>query len=469
MAKNLTSGNPAKLIVMFTLPLLLGNLFQQFYNMADAFIVGRILGVNALAAVGCTGAIMFLILGFAFGMASGFAIVTAQRFGAGDFAGVRRSYTVSLFLAGVGTVVLTVVSVVLARPFLVMMNTPADILEDAYTYTVIIMWGIGATMLFNLVSSMMRAVGDSRSPLVFLVIACLLNIALDYAFILGLGMGVEGAAYATIAAQGISGILCLIYAHFKLPVLQVTKRDWRFTKDDLIQHAKLGLPMGFQSSIIAIGALVMQFALNGLGTKYVAGVTAAQKIDAFATMPLMSFGVTMATYTAQNYGAAKYDRILKGVRQCCLISVSFAIIMGIVNIIFGQTLAGFFVGGDAEIAGYAHTYLIIIGINYFLLALLFIFRYTLQGLGKSFIPTIAGIMELVMRSFAAITFTRMFGFKGACSADPMAWLGACIPLTIAYVLTAKRVKNLSFTQDADTAPLAEKTECGDALCTEQIE
>lgn len=441
MTKNLTEGSPAKLIVLFTIPLLIGNIFQQFYSMADTLIVGRTIGVNALAAVGCTGSITFLILGFAMGLTSGLSILTAQRFGAGDERGVRKSVAAGVWLSAGVTIALTALSVPLTRPILELMRTPPEIIDDACRYVIVIFGGIVASMLFNLLSNIIRALGDSKTPLFFLVVACILNIALDFVCILIFKMGVAGAAWATIIAQMVSGILCLFYIKRRLPILHLTREDWRVTKWELVQHAKVAFPMAFQMSIIAIGAVVLQFALNGLGALAVAAFTAAQKIDQIATQPMNSFGTTMATYAAQNYGAGKTERIRKGVLQCSLISVGFAVVMGLVNIFAGYQLAGIFVGpGEPEVASLAQTYLIINGSMYFLLAMLFIFRFTLQGLGKGVMPTVAGVMELVMRTFSAVFLAQYFGFAGACWSNPLAWLGACIPLTIAFFATVRKME-----------------------------
>ncbi|MDR3335434.1 MAG: MATE family efflux transporter [Treponema sp.] len=446
MTKNLTVGNPALLILSFTIPLLVGNLFQQFYNMADAFIVGRTIGVQALAAVGCTGSINFLILGFVIGFTQGASIITSQRFGAGNTAGVRRSFAASIYL-GIGlTVALMLVSILSARPLLRLLRTPPEIFDDAYSYIIVIYWGIAAAVLFNLCSNMMRAVGDSRTPLIFLVIACIINIILDYVFILVVHTGVKGAAYATVIAQFLSGVLCIPVIIKKLPILRITKADWRINGAEIWEHIRVAFPVGFQMSIIAIGIVTVQFALNRLGTIAVAAYTASQKIDQFASMPLGSFGAAMTTFAAQNYGARKYDRIRTGVIQCAIMSCSFSVVMGILYFFAGHHFAAIFIGAEAEAVNLAHTYLRIYGIFYIFLAILFIFRQTLQGLGNSLVPTIAGIAELVMRTFAAIILSHYFGFTGICFAGPLAFIGACIPLSIAIILTMKQLTRKSIAE-----------------------
>ncbi len=441
MTKKMTEGSPAKLIIVFSVPLLIGNIFQQLYSMADTFIVGRTIGVNALAAVGCTGSISFLILGFVMGATGGLGIITAQRFGAKDERGVRRSVAAGVWISLMITIVLTAISVPFARQILELMQTPAELIEDAYKYIVIILAGIFASMLFNLLSNIIRALGDSKTPLLFLVIACILNILLDYGFILLLHAGVEGAAWATVIAQLISGLLCLIYIRRKIPMLHLTKEDWQVSGWEILQHIKVALPMGFQMSIIAIGAVVLQFVLNGLGAVAVAAFTAAQRIDQIAMQPMNSFGTTMSPYVAQNYGAGLIERIKKGVFQCSLISVGFSIFIGSVNILAGYQLAGIFVGNDVpKVLELAQTYLKINGSMYWVLAMLFIFRLTIQGLGRSVMPTVAGIMELIMRTLAAIFLASSIGFTGVSWASPLAWIGACIPLAADYFITIRKLQ-----------------------------
>ena len=403
-------------------------------------IVGRTIGVEALAAVGATGSISFLIIGFSQGLTSGFAVITAQRFGAGDMDGVRKSVTSGILLGAGITVILTAVSVPLARPVLELMQTPEDILDDAHAYIAVIFAGIGASVMFNLLSNIIRALGDSRTPLLFLAAACVLNIGLDFVLILWCSMGVAGAAVATVFSQLVSGGLCLLYMFRRFPVLRLQRRDWIPERRMLLNESRVGLPMGFQMSIIAIGAMILQIALNRLGSTAIAGFIAAQKIDQLANQPMMSFGITMATYAAQNYGAGNMRRIRAGVRRCILMSVGFSIVCGGALILAAKPMAGLFVGADQpEVLDYVQTYLLLNASLYFLLALLFIFRYTLQGLGKSLFPTIAGVAELLMRTLAALVLANIWGYAGVCLSNPIAWFGALIPLTTAYVLTIRRL------------------------------
>ena len=435
MAKDMTSGKPIKLIWNFTIPLLIGNLFQQLYNMADTFIVGRTIGVHALASVGSTGSIIFLILGFANGLTAGLAIPLAQRYGAKDYLGVKRSFYVSILISAVVAILLTILSMVFCRQILEVMQTPAEIIDGAYDYLMVIFAGIFSSMAFNLLSNIFRSIGDAKTPLYFLVIACIMNIILDIVFIAGFGMGVEGAGYATVLSQIFSALACILYIWKKIPILRLNSKDFVAESSDVREHVRISFPMAFQSSIIALGAIIIQITLNQLGATAVAAYTAAQKIDQVAILPMMSFGVTMATFVAQNYGAKKYDRIWRGVRDCIKLSLTFAISVGIILNVFSPIFIRAFVGvGHEEVVELGAIYFITNGTMYSLLSLLFIYRYTLQGVGKTFTPTIAGIMELCMRAFAAVVLSNLYGYTGATMANPLAWLGSLIPLMIAYYL-----------------------------------
>ncbi|ELB05343.1 MATE efflux family protein [Enterococcus faecium EnGen0029] len=286
--RDLTTGTPAKLIFLFTIPLLVGNIFQQFYNMVDMIIVGQTIGKEALAAVGATGSITFLIIGFAQGLTAGLSIITAQRFGAQNFRGVKKSFAVAIIISFTVTAILTVLSLVFLRPLLLLMQTPPDIIQQAQEFISVILGGMFASMAFNLLSNMIRALGDSRTPLFFLIFAVIINVILDLVFIINFHMGIAGAGYATVIAQISASLMCVIYIKRKIPLLQVSKSDFKIDKDTIFTHLNAGLPMAFQSSIIAIGAVVLQSALNSLGTDVVAAQAAAGRIDQFATQPMMS-------------------------------------------------------------------------------------------------------------------------------------------------------------------------------------
>ena len=409
----------------------------------DTLIVGRFLGVEALAAVGCTGSLMFLMLGFVMGMTSGFSIYTGQRFGAKDFDGLRYSVVICTVLSIIASIILSIVGVVYCRELLEIMQTPHVIIDGAYSFIVIIYGGVAGFVMIQMQSNLLRALGDSKMPTVIQATTLCINILLEPVAIIILGLGIPGAAGATILSLVIGNIICFFYIKFKVPLLHVKKEDWKFDKEVIFEHLKIGLPMGFQSSIIAIGAVVLQMALNELGPVAVASFAASQRVDSIAVMPMMSFGVAIAAYTAQNFGAKKFSRISDGVKKTVWMSCSFSFAVAVFNIFFGADIIKLFVGeGQEQIVEYGRLFLVTNGVSYWILSLLFIFRFTLQGLGKSFVPTVAGAMELIMRIAAAIFLVDYWGYFGACLANPMAWVGACIPLTIAFFITQKNMSKL---------------------------
>ena len=438
--KDLTVGEPARLIFYFTLPLLAGNVFQQLFGFVDTLIVGRFLGVEALAAVGCTGSLMFLMLGFIGGMTSGFSICTGQSFGAKDFDGVRRSAAICIALSFAASIVLTIIGVTFCRDLLIAMDTPPEILDGAYSFIVIIYGGVIMFVFLQMLTNLIRALGDSKMPTVIQATTLCINILLEPIAIIGLGLGIPGSAAATIVALILGNIFCIIYIKKRVPYLHVRREDFSFDKKFLLEHMRIGLPMGFQSSIIAIGAVVLQVALNGLGSVAVAAFAAAHRVDGIAIMPMMSFGIAMAAYTAQNFGAKQFGRIVDGVKKCIFMSCSFSILVAVFNIYLGAEIIELFVGAEAvQVIEYGRLFLIVTSVCYWALALLFIFRFTLQGLGQSFIPTVAGVVELLMRILAAIFLVDWLGFLGASLAAPMAWIGALLPLAVAYFMTARKL------------------------------
>ena len=438
--KDLTVGEPARLILYFTLPLLAGNVFQQLFGFVDTLIVGRFLGVEALAAVGCTGPLMFLMLGFVGGMTSGFSICTGQSFGAKDFDGVRKSAAICIGLSLIASLVLTIIGVTFCRDLLIAMDTPPEILDGAFDFISIVYGGVVMFVFLQMLTNLIRALGDSKMPTVIQATTLCINILLEPIAIIGLGLGIPGSAGATIVALTLGNLLCIFYIKKRVPYLHVRREDFSFDRKFLLEHLQIGLPMGFQSSIIAIGAVVLQIALNGLGSVAVAAFAAAHRVDGIAVMPMMSFGVAMAAYTAQNFGAKQFARIVEGVKKCILMSCSFSVAVALFNIYLGAEIIELFVGAEAtQVIEYGQLFLIITGLSYWALALLFIFRFTLQGLGQSLVPTIAGVVELVMRIAAAIFLVDWLGYLGACLAAPMAWIGALIPLAISFVMTAKKL------------------------------
>lgn len=439
--KDLTEGEPAKLIFLFTLPLIAGNIFQQLYGFVDTLIVGRFLGVNALAAVGCTGSLMFLMLGFVMGLTSGLSIYTGQRFGAKDEVGIRQSVVACTIISLISSLILTALGVAFCKNLLILMDTPPEIMDGAYSFISIIYGGMIGFVMLQMQTNIVRALGDSKMPTVIQAATLTINIILEPIAIIGLNGGIPGAALATIVSLVLGNIICFIYIKKKVPILHTSREDWTFNKKVLWEHLRIGLPMGFQSSIIAIGAVVLQGALNGLGATAVAATSAAMRVDSIAVMPMMSFGVAMAAYTAQNYGARKFARITEGVKKCIYMSCSFSVAIAVILVTFGTDVMYLFVGeGQQQIIDYGQQFFIINGACYWVLSLLFIFRFTLQGLGQSVVPTVAGFMELIMRIAAAVFLVDIFGYAGACVASPLAWIGACVPLAIAYFITRKELR-----------------------------
>ena len=447
--KDMTVGNPTKLILWFALPLFVGNLFQQFYNLVDTLIVGRTLGVNALAAVGSTGAIAFLVLGFVMGITSGFAVITAQRFGAQDYNGVRKSFTSIIILCLLITLFLTTISTSTTMSLLEFMNTPKNIIQEAYNYIFVIYLGIGTIIFYNAISNIIRALGDSKTPLAFLIIASIMNIILDLIFIVKFKMGVSGAGWATTLSQGFSAILCLAYMFYKFPILKLKKEDWKINWKLLWEHFRIGFPMGFQMSILTIGIIALQMVLNSFGSDTVAAFTAAVKVEQVASQAFLAIGVAIATYTAQNYGACKFNRIKIGASRCLRINIILTLISGIIIFLGGKYLVNLFINGDhPQITAQAQLYLCIISIFYFGLGTILLYRNVLQGMGNVKIPLMSGIIELVMRASAAFILAHYFGFLGVCFATPCAWVSGAIWLAVGYQKTIKKIiqqhKQLSF-------------------------
>lgn len=440
MSPSLTSGTPWRVIVLFTIPLLIGNVVQQMYQVVDAMVVGQHLGVNSLAAVGTTGSMIFLLMGFAWGMTSGFAIPTAQAYGAQDYAGVRRSVVAGTMLTAVASIVVTIGGVVFARDLLVMLHTPDELLDEATIFACVSFAGGTTTMYFNYLSAIIRAIGDSRTPLVFLVISCLINTGLVIVMVRDFQMGVAGAAAATVIAQGLSVMMCLAYVFRYIPVLHFSRSDVRGGIRAIGAHVRIGLPMGFQMSIIAIGTLAVQVRLNTLGAEAVAAYTTATRVDGLGNAFLSSIGLAVSTFVAQNYGAGFRERIMVGVRHSIWLSLGSAVALAVALISAGNPIVRLFVGkGNDDVVAMSHEYLIANGGMYFLLGVLFVTRSALQGLGQSLIPTVAGVIELTMRVGVAVVLGGIFGFTGIVWANPAAWLGACCILVPSWLLARHRL------------------------------
>lgn len=442
LTNDMTKGDPVKLILLFSIPLLIGNIFQQFYSMVDTIIVGRFVGVEALAAVGSTGAMVFLANGFIIGLTSGFSVLVSQKFGAKDEEGLKKAVASALILAVIGTIIVTIISLISAKPLLNIMNTPSNIIGDANDYLTVIYAGIFTMVAYNLIASILRALGDSKTPLYFLIVASILNIVLDLVFIINFNMGVKGAAYATVISQGVSALLCLIYTYKRFTILRLKKKDFKVKKKFYVKHLKIGIPMALQFSITALGLMTVQSALNPFGSTVIASFTAASKALQLVMQPAISFGVTMATYCGQNLGAKRYDRIKEGVKQGVKISIIISLIAGMVLVFLGKYFVMLFIEKpDQEIFSYAQQVLNVSAIFFIPLGLIFIYRNALQGIGESFVPMMAGVYELVARAVVAFTLPSVLGFTGICLADPLAWIAASVPLMISYRRKIKRLLN----------------------------
>lgn len=438
MQKDMTAGNPTKIILDFTFPIFIGNVFQQFYNMADTVIVGKFVGTKALAAVGSTGTIMFLILGFVLGMTAGFTVLTAQKFGAGDMKAMRQTVGGAAVLSILVTIVLTAGSMLFMKPLLHFMHTPADIFDDAYSYIMIICAGIAAQMLYNLLASVLRALGNSKVPLYFLILSALLNIVLDLVLIIVFHLGAPGAAYATVISQGVSGVLCLVYIVKKIPILHLEREDWKPKAHLLKIQLGIGIPMALQYSITAIGTMMVQTSLNLLGSGLVAAFTAASKIEQVVTQAYVALGTTMATYCAQNIGAGKVQRIRSGFRSATIMSFVYAVISGILIMTVGKYMTYLFVSGDvAEIMASVDIYLKCVGIFFIPLVVVNLYRNGIQGMGYGILPMMAGVAELVGRGIVAVIAAGKRSYVGVCLASPIAWIFAAALLIVMYFYIMK--------------------------------
>lgn len=425
MTRDLTEGNPFSLILGFSVPVLFGFLFQQFYNIVDTAIVGKFLGKEALAAVGATGSVNFLVIGFCMGVCNGFAIPIAQKFGAKDYSLMRRFVMAAAYLSIMFAAVLTVVTVVFCRPLLVLMRTPENILDGAAGYIGVIFAGIPVIFLYNLTAGIIRSLGDSKTPLYFLIFASILNIVLDVVFITVCGWGVVGAAVATVISQGVSGIMCLLYMSKKFEVLRMTKEDRKMNTHLFPVLCGQGVPMGLQYSITAIGSVILQASVNTLGSDAVASVTAGSKLGMFFVSPYDALGTTMSTWGGQNAGAGKYPRLKQGLCVSCAIGFAYSIVAVIIMVLFGDVLSRIFINANETLVlQQSHQFLILNSAFYFALALVNIVRFLIQGMGFSRFAILAGVFEMVARTLVGVVFVPIFGYFAACLASPAAWVFA---------------------------------------------
>lgn len=443
MEKDMTKGSPMRLILGFAVPLLFGLIFQQFYSMVDTIIVGQHLGVDALAAVGATGSVNFLIIGFCMGVCSGFAIPVAQEFGARHEENMRKFVANCVWLSIIFAVVMTILVAILCRPILEIMRTPANIIDSSYSYIFIIFLGIPVTYLYNMTAAILRSLGDSRTPVVFLVMAAILNIFLDLLCIIVFQMGVAGAAVATVVSQAIAGICCLIFICKKFTVLRITKDVWRWNRQFVGKLCGMGIPMGLQYSITAVGSVVLQSAVNGIGSGAVAAVTAGGKLNLMLVCPFDAMGSTMATYGGQNMGAGELERVDRGLKSCVILGIIYSLIAGVVVYAAGKYLLLLFL--DAEetvILNNAYTFIRTNALFFIFLALVNIVRFLIQGMGYSKLAVFAGAFEMLARGLMGFALVPLFGFRAVCFANPLAWVFADAFLIPAYIHVRKKTAQI---------------------------
>ena len=447
VTKDLTTGSPMKLVAGFLLPLWGGMLFQQLYNMVDTMIVGKYLGVNALAGVGSTGSICFMVLGFCIGICNGFVIPVAQKFGEGNLPELRRYVANGAFLAAIFAVLMTLLTTALCGNILHWMNAPEDTYQYAYDYVFVIFLGIPACILYNYVSGVIRSLGDSRTPIYFLIFSSLLNIVLDIVSVAILGMGVEGPAWATVISQGVSGLLCLVIMPRRYPLLRFEGSEWKPEPDRMGRVAAIGLPMGLQYSITAIGSIAVQTATNGLGTVYIASQAAGNKVTQLFICFFEAAGTTMAVYGGQNYGAMKLQRLRPGVRAAITIAAAYSVVSFLILFFLGEQMALMFMDSATtppelrlEVAAHARQFLLFNSAGYILLSLVNILRFMIQGLGFTRQAVFAGVFEMVARCLVGFVVVHSLGYTAICIANPFAWFAADIFLIPVYFYDLKRLR-----------------------------
>ena len=439
----MTEGKPLGLIVTFSLPLMLGNVFQQLYTVVDTMVVGQALGVGALAALGAADWLNWMVLGTIQGFTQGFSIRMSHEFGAGIYDKLRKTVANSILLAILSSAVLLLVSQAAARPVLVLLQTPDAIIGDSLTYLRIMFAGIPVVMAYNILAAILRALGDGKTPLYAMVVAALINVALDLIFVLVFHWGIAGAAGATVIAQVCSGIFCLV-SILKLPVLAFSRSDFRMEGRLCLHLMKLGLPMAFQNAIISVGGMIVQFVVNGFGVLFIAGFTATNKLYGILEVAATSYGYAMVTYTGQNLGARKIERISKGMHAAILVAVVTSAVIAAAMLLFGKAILGLFVSGNpeevAETLNIAYHYLAIMSVFLPVLYILHVTRSCLQGMGNTLLPMLSGIAEFIMRTGTAMLLPLFFGAEGIFYAEILAWLGADVILVASYIVQMRKLK-----------------------------
>ncbi|HZJ83004.1 MAG TPA: MATE family efflux transporter [Clostridia bacterium] len=445
--RDMTEGKPANLIITFALPLMLGNVFQQAYTLVDAIVVGRVAGVEALAALGASDWLNWMLLGLVVGFTHGFTILVSQHFGAKDLGALRNTVAMSIILSAGIAIIMTILGLLFARPMLDMMNTPNNIIDDAYIYLTILFSGIPIVTAYNITSSILRAMGDSKTPLWAMIIASVINIILDLIFVAGFHWGVAGAAIATVISQLFSFLYCL-KTIWNIPFLNMENKDWKLDKQVIKSLLKLGTPMAFQNTVIGAGGIVVQYIINGFGFIFVAAFTATNKLYGLLELAASSFGYAVATFTGQNLGARKYQRIRDGVNSGIKMSIATACTISVVMISMGRNILKLFISGTPEevsaVIDIAYRYLFVMAAMLFILYLLHLYRSALQGMGDTVIPMISGIAELIMRVSVIIFLPLLIGETGIYFAEVAAWLGAAIILMGAYYFRINKLQDTKF-------------------------
>ena len=433
--QDMTSGSPGRLIILFAIPLMLGNICQQLYTMVDTMIVGQVAGVEALAALGAVDFLMWVVTGISTGLTQGFSIQLSQYYGAKDFENLRKSLAHSYRLTAFIAVGVFILSQSFASLVLTGLHTPSNIIGMSLLYLRIIFCGIPATAAYNMFGSALRAMGNSKTPLTAMIIASVLNVSLDILFVAGFGWGVAGAAIATVIAQSFSAVYCFLILR-RIDIVHLTRADFMPASGMNARLMKLGIPVVFQNIIIGVGGLVVQYVINGYGFLFVAGFTATNKLYGLLEMAAISYGYAIVTYVGQNLGAGKIDRIRKGVRSSMLLSLLTSLIISAAMFLFGKNILSLFISGEPQqtqqVLAIAFKYLSIMAAMLWVLYFLYVYRSALQGLGDTLMPMVSGMAEFVMRISAALILPHFIGQDGIFFAEIAAWSGATVILCISY-------------------------------------
>lgn len=430
MKCDMTKGSIRKNILFFSLPVFAGSVLQQLYNMADSILVGQFLGVNALAAVGATGSIFFLVIGCSDGFSRGLSICISKYVGMGSPDKIKRSIALSLVLSMVAGACLTLIGLFCARPLLQLLDVPEEIIGDALTYIRVIYGGVCITVMYNLLSNIARALGDSVTPLLSLTLSAVMNILLDYLFLKVWKCGVAGVAVATLLSQMISAVLCLVVCLCKYEEVRLSKRDFRYEGKEALLHIRQGFPMALQSSVISLGVMVVSRALNGFGTEAIAAYTAANRIDGVVNQGFSALGVSITTFCGQNTGAGQTERIRQGIRSSVKMMLVLTVTGAIFNLTMGKWLLTLFTN-ENHIWEMAGMHLTIISLFYPICGMLIIARNSLQGMGRVMIPMCSSFFELTARALSALLLSKIIGFAGVCAANPLAWILSLIVVYLA--------------------------------------